>query len=186
LDDPLFGISYSYSKVHYEPMPISIRRICPDYERGTFWVFAHFQKESGDYYVVMGISPGQDGDSLGAALLVKNSKCYVEDSSRMLSGFIPDSGYGPEKSVYILPGVNAPQICEHGPQYPYGMGPCHYILRSAEEESVLRGLVKDALARGVRAWGGAAQFKKAVCSQSLQDEIPYMPIVQQELTKFCK
>jgi len=186
LQDPMFGISYSPSRVHYEPMPMPIRQICPGYEHGTFWVFAHVQRESGDYYVVMGIRPGQDGDSLGAALLIKDSKCYQEDSTRMLSGFVPEKGYGQEASALGLPGLNAPQICEHGPQFPYGIGACHYVLRSAEEESVLRGLASDALVRGTRAWGDAAQFKKAVCIPSLEKANSSMPIVRQELTKFCK
>ncbi len=186
LQDPMFGISYSPSRVHYEPMPTLIRQICPGYEHGSFWVFAHLQRESLDYYVVMGIRPGQDGDPLGAALLIKDSKCYQEDSTRMLSGFVPEKGYGEEERELGLPGLNAPQICEHGPQFPYGIGTCHYILRSPDEESVLRGLVSDALVRGARAFGDAAQFKKAVCVPSLREANSSMPIVQQELTKFCK
>lgn len=180
LEDPMFGISFSYTKVHYEQMPTSIRHICRTFEHGTYWIFAHLQRESGEYYVVMGERPGQDGDSFGAALLVTDSRCYLEDSTRMLSGFVPAGGYVDEGSARKLPGLEAPQICDQG-----GLGGCHYVLQSPEEEGILRGLVGDALTRGALAWGGAERFKKEVCGLSLQRANSDTPLVQQEVSKFC-
>jgi hypothetical protein len=179
LEDPMFGLTYDYTKVNYEQMPISIRHICPDYEHGTFWTFAHTKRKSGDYFVVMGVRPGQDGDSLGAALVIKDSKCYEEDSTWMLSGFIPEGGYSPGKSARKLPGLDAPKICEGS------LGPCHYVFQSKEEEEILRDLVKDALVRGVQAWGGTDRFKNEVCKASHQKVNADMPVVQQELKVFC-
>ena len=181
LEDPMFGISYDSSRVHYEVMPAPLRQMCPGYERGIFWVYAHIKRAFGDYYVVMGVTPGQNGDSLGAALLIKDGQCRVEDSTRMLSGFVPDRGYRPEANSGTLPGLGAPQLCNQGP-----FGDCHYVLRSADEEDVLRDLVRDALGRGARAWGEATQFKAAVCNPALREAASSMPIVQQELTRFCK
>jgi len=186
LQDPMFGISYSYTKVHYEEMPAAVRRICPDYERGTYWVFAHFTRESGEYYVVMGVSPGQTGDSLGAALRVKDSKCYNYDSRRTFTGVVPKGGYSQKGMSSELPGSNVPEVCAPGTgRYPLIDLDCHYVLRSAEEEAVLRGLARDALTRGSRAWGGPDRFKKEACRPSVVLAVANAPIIQQELEKFC-
>jgi len=177
VQDPIFGISYSYTKVHYENMPTSIRHVCPNYEKGTFWTFAHVQRNSRDYYVVMGVAPGQDGDSLGAALVVEGSDCTASDSTWMLSGYVPSGGYRAGESSGELPGLGAPKVCADPDS-------CHYVLRSAEEEGLLRDLVRDALSRGVQAWG-EDRFRKEACTPSIQQANSSTPIIQQELTKFC-
>jgi hypothetical protein len=176
----MFGISYDYTKVHYEAMPASIRHVCPTFERGTYWTFAHTQRESGDYFVVMGVTPGQDGDSLGVAVVVQGSKCYEEDSTRMFSGFPPTGGYGQVSVLGKLPGLDYPEVCDSGP-----LGACHYVLRSPEEESLLRELVRDAFARAARAWGDGDRFRNEVCKPSLLEANASTPVVQQELTRFC-
>jgi hypothetical protein len=179
LEDPIFGISYSYAKVHYEQMPTSLRHICPNFELGTFWTFARVRKGEKEYFVVMGVRPGQDGDSLGVALVVEGSDCTGEDSTQMLSGFVPSGGYTTGRSSGELPGLGAPEVCD-GPA-----GPCHYILRSAEEEDLLRELVRDALTRGALAWGGTDRFKGEVCKLSVQKDNASTPVVQEELVRFC-
>ena len=176
LEDPVFGISYSYVKVHYEEMPIAIRQVCPEYNKGTFWTFAHVKRGSQDYFIVMGVRPGQDGDSFGAALVVEGSDCTVEDSNWMLSGFVPRSGFNPNARSGDLPGLGTPRLC--------AVGECHYELRTTEEESLLRELVRDALSRGAKAWGDE-QFRNVVCASSVQEANLSAPIVQQELQKFC-
>ncbi len=178
LDEPMFGVSYDYTKVHYEPMPASMQHLCPDYRKGTFWTYAHVKRESVDYFVVMGVRPGQDGDSFGAAAAVEGSDCTEEDSKGMMSGFVPKGGYGSERTETSLPGLGAPDVCDQ-------MGNCHYVLRSAEEEGLLRALVRDGLARAVRAWGGADRFKKEACKPSILGGNSDTPVVQEELTKFC-
>jgi hypothetical protein len=178
LEDPILGLSYSYTKVHYELMQQSVRRVCPTFEQGTFWTLAHTHRESGDYFVVMGVSPGQDGDSLGVALLLKDSKCDAGDSKWMLSGFIPVGGYNPKSDFDGLPGQDAPSVCDQGPS-----GDCHYMLRSAKEEATLRDLVRDALSRGVKAWS-EDEFRNSACKSSALRASTY-PVIRQELTKFC-
>ena len=180
LQDPMFGLVYESDKVNYDAMPAPIRRICPDFQEGTFWTYAHTQRGPTEYFVVMGVSPDQSGDSLGAALQVRDSKCQGGDSLQMLSAFVPSGGYGAGRTPPGLPGEGAKRVCERIP-----FGPCHYVLRSAEEESILRELVKDALIRAERAWGGSGLFKQQACKPSHLKEIPYMPIVQEELARFC-
>jgi len=178
--DPVFGVLYDTGRVHYDAMPASIRRICPDFEQGTYWTYAHTQRGPTEYSVVMGVSPDQSGDSLGAVLAVTGSKCDGRDSLQVLSGFVPSGGYGAGRTPPGLPGEGAKRVCERIP-----FGPCHYELRSAEEEAILRGLVKDALARATRAWGGAGAFKQQACKPSVQAENSSTPIVREELARFC-
>jgi len=173
----MFGISYDYTKVHYEPMPVSVRHICPSYEKGTFWTYAHVKRGSVDYFVVMGIRPGQDGDSFGAAVAVEGTDCEQEDSLRMLSGFVPQGGYGQGQKEIALPGLDASEVCDQGE--------CHYVFRSAAEEGLLRDLVRDALTRGAKAWGDAERFKSEVCKPSVQEANKRTPIVLEELKEFC-
>jgi hypothetical protein len=184
LEDPVFGLSYSYTEVHYEQTPTWIRRVCSDLGRGTYWTFARTKRDSGDYYVVMGVFPEQMGDSLGAALRIRGSSCYGWDSTQMFSGFVPVEGYDSSsvsnKVPAELPGFGAPQICGS-----VALGPCHYMLRSAEEEAILRGLAVDALSRGVRAWGGEDRFRKAACGPLIRQGNSTTPIIQQELSRFC-
>ena len=180
LEDPMFGLVYDAAKLHYDPMPASIRRICPDFNQGTFWTYAHIQRGPTEYFVVMGVGPDQSGDSLGGALEVTGSRCSDGDSLQMLSGFVPVGGYGAGRTPPGLPGGGAKRICERSP-----FGPCHYVLRSAEEEMILRDLVKDALVRATRAWGSAGVFRQQACKPSHLEKIPYTPIVREELARFC-
>jgi len=178
LDDPIIGVSYDYTKVHYDPMPVSVRQICRDYDKGTFWTYAHAKRESEDYYVVMGVRPGQTGDSFGAAVVVVGSDCADQDSLWMLSGIVPAGGYSPKAEYVGLPGLDAKEVCDQ-------MANCHYVLRSAAEEAILRDLVRDGISRAVKAWGGADRFKKEACKPSVLTGHSDTPIVQDELTKFC-
>jgi hypothetical protein len=148
LQDPMFGLSYNRTTVHYELMPESLRHICPNLEKGTYWIFAHASRKPIDYYLVMGVVPAQNGDSLGAALWVRGSKCDSEDSTWMLSGFVPAEGYASQIDTTELPGLKAPQVCDRG-----ALGQCHYVLRSQEEEAILRELMRDGISRGIQAWG---------------------------------
>ena len=93
LTDPVFGITYNYTKVYYEPIPVSVRRDCKGYNDGSFWTFAHFQSDGKNYYVILGVRPNQDGDSIGSAVEVDGPKCQGEDSTWLLSGFVPASGF---------------------------------------------------------------------------------------------
>ena len=115
LDDPIFGISYLPAIVHYEQMPTRIRTLCQGFEDGQYWTFAHYQSGASEYFVVMGISRGQSGDSLGVAVQIKGKKCQTDDSEGMLSGHFSKSGYIKDATSDQLPGHNAPNVCPDGP-----------------------------------------------------------------------
>ena len=181
LDDPMFGISYLRANIHYEQIPTSIQKLCPDLREGTFWTFAHYQSGASEYFVVLGLQKHQDGDALGAVVKIEGSNCQEYDSSWMLSGVVPKSGYAHGAKNIQLPGQGVKRICDHGPS-----GACYYFLRSPEEEAILRGLIEDGLARAIRAYGGESQFMKKACVPSIIDGNSSSPLVQQELIKACK
>jgi len=65
------------------------------------------------------------------------------------------------------------------------MESCHYVLRSASEVAILRGLISDAFLQAVKAYGGRAQFKEHACYPPPTPGDFNSPIVEQELQKFC-
>ena len=112
--------------------------------------------------------------------MVSGGTCHGEDSKWMLSGLVPVGGYPTPSPPVGLPGLGAPSVCDRGPT-----GDCHYLLRSAAEEALLRDLVRDALERGIRAWGSAVAFRKAVCRPEVVGDDLY-PVLNQEVSRFCK
>jgi hypothetical protein len=59
------------------------------------------------------------------------------------------------------------------------------VLRFAHEEAVIRGLVRDAIQRCIKAYGGEAPFRNKVCSTVVIENTFDFPIVQQELKAYC-
>jgi len=178
--DPMFGIPFDYAKEHYEQMPASVRKTCSGFEDGTYWTFAHAEQNGKGYYVVLGVWPEQDGDSLGNVIEIAGSKCTVDDSTWMLSGVAPSSGYSKGEAVLGLPGLNAKKICDQG-----ALGSCHYELRSAAQEQLLRALVDDGIKRGVLAWGGDASFRRVACAPAILKGNTATPIVRDALERYC-
>ena len=98
----------------------------------------------------------------------------------MLSGFTPAEGYTSQTETGELPGSDASSVCDAGAN-----GQCHYMLRSAEEEAILRDLVRDGISRGMQAWG-KERFRKEACQEpELEERNSFTPIVLKELAKFC-
>jgi hypothetical protein len=176
--EPMFGLDYNRSaNVSYQPMPMDARRLCPDLQQGSYWTVAHVHRNDAEYFVLLGVQPGARGHSFGTSIEIRGSKCRHDESRWTLSGFVPSDGY--RESVETLPGLGAEPICNKQP-----LEDCHYLLRSAAEESLLRELVQDALRRGAGAWG-AAEFRKAVCSPDILEDNSFKPVVHEELSKFC-
>jgi hypothetical protein len=182
ITDPIFGLPFDPAKVKYEPMPVKIRNVCQAFDGGDYWTFGRVKEDETEYFIVLGRSSSQDGDMFGTGLLINNSACREEESKWLLSGFVPSNGYVTNLSREpILPGEGAKRVCGNSP-----FADCHYILRSPAEEMVLRELIRDAIARAGSAWKNAGGFRKQVCSPSYLAEQTQMPVLKNELEKFCK
>jgi hypothetical protein len=184
VEDPIFGLQYQPSVVKYDKMPPEFKTRCADFkDAANIWLYAHFNSRDSEYWIVMTTNPGQDGDSFGTAVRRKKGfDCQLEESLWALSGVVPKGGYNGADSDDLLPGVDAepPKECNADPN-----AICTYTLRSAREETILRGLIKDAIQRASKAYGSEQEFKKKACVPSALSPNANTPIVHEELQKFC-
>ena len=185
MTDPVFGVQFDPVLVRYQATPRAVLSLCHLSRDRVYWTFAHVRKGGAEYFVEMVIPhEGEDnegrGDVFGGAVVVSSGTCHGEDSKWMLSGLVPVGGYPTPSKPVSLPGLGAPSVCDRGPT-----GDCHYLLRSAAEEALLRDLVRDALDRGIQAWGSAAAFRKAVCRPKVVGD-DFYPVLNQEVSRFCK
>jgi len=182
IEDPVFGVSFDPFKVKFENIPSKLKQLCHLSDEGHLWLFSHLKTDRSDYYIVMGWSYDQEGDSFGNAVWTMGNSCSIAETGWVLSGIPSPSGYSSTNVHEKLPGlgVPAPKSCQSDPQ-----AVCNYQLRSAHEEFIIRGLVRDAIQRASKAYGGEAQFKKKACSPYTIKANSYSPIVQQELRQFC-
>ena len=180
--DPVFGIQYTASSASFEDAPAKIRHLCSSFSQERLWEFSHVSDGQSDYYIVMGWSHNQDGDSLGTAVWIKGNDCRVSESTWVLSGVPSSNGYTDSKAMEGLPGIDTPtpKSCDSD---PYAV--CNYQLKSAHEEDVLRNLVEDALLKAAKAYKNPEIFRQKACSPSLIKQISSFPVVEQELRKFC-
>jgi hypothetical protein len=180
--DPIFGILYTASSVSYEEAPTKIRHLCPSFPQEHLWEFSHVSDGQSDYYIVMGWSHNQDGDSLGTAVWIKGNDCRVSESTWVLSGVPSSNGYANSQRIEGLPGIDtsAPKTCDSDPY-----ATCNYLLKSAHEEEVLRSLVEDALQKAVKAYKSSDSFGQKACTTALIKQNSSFPIVEQELQRFC-
>ena len=176
LEDPIFGFDYQPEHIHYEAVPVDIRSLCR-LSGGTYWIHAKFTQGSADFYVIIGWRPDQDSDSFGTAVRIDGNKCEMDGSANIFSGFLPDAGYSANDVTSPLPGNGAPLVAEDK------KGNYHYVIRSKNEEAVLRGLVRDATSRGEQAWGAIA-FRQKVCPYDGTFD-KHAPIIGDERRKYC-
>jgi hypothetical protein len=181
MNDPVFGVEFNTARVKYEPTPVKVLAQCLGPRSPLAWTFAQVRYNGSEYLVVMVVPGGEEGDVFGSAISLVNGQCHVEPSTWMISGYVPANGYSSVAGPARLPGLGSPPVCAPGP-----LGDCHYVLRSSAEERLLRALVRDALVRGVRAWGSHAAFQKVACQPKLMGDHSGHPVLQQELLRFCK
>lgn len=184
LEEPLFDIAYDPSVVRYTPVPESILHSCRNGYEHEF-VYAHLKSGNSDYYIISGYSSDQDGDSLGYVALINEKSCDTYDLGYAYSGIPPENGYKDSGNVERIPGEDAPNV--RNPGESGAQGNYHYILRSAHEEFILRGLVQDALQRGIRAFGSEDRFRRKVCTSEKIKGLSYFSniIEEEELKAFC-
>jgi hypothetical protein len=184
LEDPVFGLQYQPSVVRYDKMPTEFKSQCTDFkDDANIWLYAHFNSRDSEFWIVMTSNPDQDGDSFGTAVRRKQGfDCQLEPSLWALSGVVPKEGYAGADSDDLLPGIDAKpsKECNSDPN-----AICTYTLRSAREETILRGLIKDAIQQASKAYGSEQGFKRKVCTPSELTANDNTPVVRAELEKFC-
>jgi hypothetical protein len=183
--NPIFGTDYDQLKVKYDDFPDAAKRLCArvDNQVKYYWVYAHYKSADSEYYIVMDKRPDPDGYDFATAIWIHGSKCTEDKQSAdwTLSGVPPKNGYGTVDAVERLPGLDAHKISFGALSDAY-----YYTFRSAHEEEILRGLIKDGIQRAVRARGSDASFRKQACSARIMSKhSKFDPMVLQELNAYC-
>lgn len=184
LVEPFFDISYDPTKVHYEPVSPSFVSVCHHTFQHEF-VYAYLKSGDAEYFVISGYSTDQDGDSLGYVTMIKGGNCDSADLKGTFLGIPPKGGYSNSNTGEGIPGEGAPDVRDPGESG--AMGNSHYVLRSAHEETILRGLLEDNFQRGIRAFGGEIQYKRLICSAKMMKQFSDFAdvITEEELKSFC-
>jgi hypothetical protein len=184
--NPILMIGFVPPKFHYEILPQDIKNKCiraiGPYKTDPFEVFAHIKNDNYEYYAEWGTNKNQKDDEYdqGATLLeIHGSECKAWDIDSTLMAIPPRNGYHGSNSETRLPGPTSPT--ENTPLVR------NYVFRSAEEESLLRSFIKDAIQRAIKAYNSEKLFRIHACPPKLAAEFGDggYPIVMQELKAYC-
>ena len=168
--EPVFGLLVEPGKAAYLPLAPDIAKRC-SLAGAKYLVFAHIKDAGGDAYIV------QDADGgAGVAARATATGCSTVETSWMLSG-VPKAPYGAAQPAPALPGDKADKVCQGGI--------CHYVLRSAAEEQLLKALLNDAVLKGQLAFKGPAAFKSKACDMSVIRNAEEYPAVRTRLGALC-
>ncbi len=186
---PLFNFEYDPAATHFDPAPPLIRQLCPFLHkyRTHLTLYASWKDSEAEYFVVNGYIPANDesstwtDDSGGTTVAIRKTKCTIDNADWTFSGQINPTERKnlPEMFPEPLPGYKAPLV-------PAICNPdCHYTFRSRYEETILNGLLSDALARFAKAFGGKDKFLAAL-NQRIHDRSLLDPIVRERLEEYEK
>ncbi len=176
--DPVFGLYYDPAVVHYDPIPAQIRQACQGYNPSdTYALHAHVAKGGADFYIADTVPNGE----WAAVVRIEGTKCDEDELGNVYTAHVPPGGYTEAPASTPMPGKDEPNVPNPGEP----AGNYHYVLRFASEEAVLRDLIKDAAARGEKAWGAAA-FRKALCPVKDDYLETQVPLLGQEIRKYCE
>lgn len=168
--EPVFGLLVEPGKAAYLPLAPDIAKRC-SLAGAKYLVFAHIKDTGGDAYIL------QDADGgAGVAARVSPAGCTTVESTWMLSG-VPKAPYSAGQPAPALPGDKADKVCQGGT--------CHYLVRSAAEEQLLKALLNDAVLKGQAAYKGPAAFKTKACDMSVIRNAEDYPAVRARLGSLC-
>ena len=168
--EPVFGLLVEPGKAAYPPLTPDVAKRC-SLAGSKYLVFAHIKDAAGDAYILADADAGT-----GTAARVTTGGCTTVESTWMLSG-IAKPPYGAAQPVPSLPGDKAEKVCQGGV--------CHYVLRSAAEEQLLKALLNDAVLKGQQAYKGPAAFKAKACEPSVIRNAEDYPAVRARLSMLC-
>lgn len=170
LEDPLFGIQFDPTTVHFELSPRRIGQACGELRDRVLWIFANTVNDGKDYFILNGYFPPAESTSkvsesdFGIGVILDGASCKVMTSEKLMSGEVPSQS---ETGT------------EHLPQ------------------AVLDALSVDALSRMVSAFKGRTEFRlelsravathdanQATLPPSLRSDYP--PALRKRIDDFLK
>jgi hypothetical protein len=182
--DVIFGEAYGSLKAKYDKFPANLKQKCAHVDSAVnhFGYFAHYVSNGSEYYAVLDMStkPSSDAYGYGSIILIHGPNCSEGDLDWALRGIPPSNGYQSGAELVEMPGLNAPKLA-----IPPDSGNMHYILRSAHEQEILRGLIRDSIQRAIKINGGDAPVRKTLCRPENLLADPEYPLVPQELSVYC-
>lgn len=155
IDDPVFGLSYSIQRVHFESAPPALANACREVLTNANWdrrlfIYAHNDSSGTEYYVLGGYYVRRNGANTGTSTV-----------------FLSD----PKGALVRLQGGHCSPL-----------GPARESFDSRPQEITseqLDLLAADAVQRYRKAFGGAQKFKSALVRQkSLQALRPDHPLTR--------
>jgi hypothetical protein len=179
VENPVLGIAYNPSVVHYETVSDEFRKLCPKHDYKPQAIYAHVRSGNADYYVTAMIDPRVDDDASITITLVNNGTCVDGDIQWAYSAIPSKQGYAETGIVERIPGPSATEIAA-------ASGDFRYEIRSAHEEWILRSLDEDAILRGIKAHGSETEFARLFCaSESKYPRSDAYPIEKQVFSAYC-
>jgi len=179
----ILGNAYDSLKEKLDPIPEKLKQICAGLGSQVkhYAYFTHYSLDGFEYYAVLDTStpPSDDAYGYGSIILVHGTQCIKGDLDWALRGIPSAKGYSGSSMKIEMPGLNAP-----GFGSPLNTDRAHYRIRSAHEEEILRGLIKDAIQTAIKANGGGPTKAKLCKPANLKPDIDY-PLVPMELARYC-
>lgn len=169
--EPVFGLLVEPGKANYLPLTPDIAKKC-SLTGAKYLVFAHIKDKAGDAYILREAADGAGG----VAARVAPEGCTVSETTWMLSG-VRQGSLAPASTAPALPGDKAEKVCQGGV--------CHYVLRSAAEDQLLKALLDDAIVKGQQANGGPTAFKAKACEPAVIRNAEDYPAVRARLGMLC-
>lgn len=160
MSDPVFGISYDPSKVHFEAAPSRTSRLCPGLREARFWLYAYWRDGETEYFVLS----NRKSSVSGAGVVISAGKCTEGLPDWILTG-------NPEYAPRAASDGNS-EAAKRARSIKFTPG-------------VLHGLATDLLRRYTAAFGGKKSFIRAVQKDGLSPNNK-MPVVKEEFEKFSK
>ena len=181
-ENPFFEELGGVTNTHYEVLPQAVKQLCKRELNGwknPFTVYAHIKSGEYEYYAVWEDSITEDEYDRARALEIHGNVCRGSDLEQVLAAQPPRNGYHGETSVVKLPWDDSPTEDTALVRLT--------VFRSVKEESLFREFIRDAIQRGVKAYGGNEPFRSQVCKSKVEADISQAGyvIVLQELKAYC-